>query len=76
MEKIRPLVQSNLSSFPFSQEASDTFETLLNDLVASFLTSIDEKLPFVVECHAPEHRLAATLNQGGKPVAFHSRNVF
>ena len=68
-EKIRPLVQFNLSSsFPLSQEASDSFETLRNDLVASSLTSIDEKLPFVVECDALEHTLP-----GGKPVAFHSR---
>ena len=73
-QKIRPLVQSNLApSFPLSKEASDSFETLQNDLAAAFLTSIDEKLPFVVECDASEHTLAATLNQGGKPIAFHSR---
>ena len=73
-QKIRPLVQSNLaSSFPLSKEASDNFETFRNDLAAAFLTSIDEKLPFVVECDASEHTLAATLNQGRKPVAFHSR---
>ena len=73
-QKIRPLVQSNLApSFPLSKEASDSFETLRNDLAAAFLTSIDEKLPFVVECDASEHTLAATLNQGEKPIAFHLR---
>ena len=66
-------VQFNLaSSFQLSKEASDSFETLRNDLAAAFLTSIDEKLPFVVECDASEHMLGATLNQGGKPVAFYS----
>ena len=35
----------------------------------AFLTSIDEKLPFVVKCDASEHTLAATLNQGGKLAA-------
>ena len=73
-QNIRPLVESNLaSSFPLSKEASGSFETLRNDLAAAFLTSIHEKLPFVVECDAFKHTLAATLNQGGKPVAFHSR---
>ena len=71
-QKIRPLVQSNFSSFPLSKEASDSFENPQNDLAGAFLTSIDEKLPFVVECDASKHTLAATLNQGGKPIAFHS----
>ena len=30
-------------------------------------------VPFTVECDAFEHTLAASLNQGGVPVAFHSR---
>ena len=72
-QKIRPLVQSNLSSsFPLSREAFNSFENPRNDLAGAFLTSIDEKLTFVVECDASEHTLAATLNQGGKPVPFHS----
>ena len=76
-EKIRSLIQSNLSSsFPLSKEASDNFETSRNDLAAAFLTSTDQKLPLVVECDASEHTLADTLNQGGKPVAFHSRMFF
>ena len=38
-QKIRPLVQSNHSSFfPLSKEASDSFETFRNDLAAAFLT--------------------------------------
>ena len=65
-------IQSSIFS-SLIKEASDSFETLRNDLAAAFLTSIDEKLPSVVECDASEHTLAATLNQGGKPVAFHSR---
>ena len=59
--------------FPLSRETSDSFVALRNDLAAAFLTSVDEKLPFVVKCDTSEHTLATTLNQGRKPVAFHSR---
>nr|XP_039261686.1 uncharacterized protein LOC120337851 [Styela clava] len=37
------------------------------------LSSIDEHVPFVVECDASEIAISATLNQGGRPVAFWSR---
>ena len=36
---------------------------------------IDEGIPFVVECDASETTLSATLNQGGRPVAFMSRTL-
>lgn len=73
-EKVRPLVQSNLSSsFPLPAEASACFEKLRKNLAAASLTCVNEALPFVVECDASQHTLAATLNQGGKPIAFHSR---
>ena len=72
--KIRPLVQSNVnSSFPLSSDASRSFSTLRSDLAAASVSCIQEGVPFVLECDAAESALAATLNQDGKPVAFHSR---
>ena len=32
-------------------------------------------MPFTVECDASNHTLAASLNQGGRPIAFHSRTL-
>ena len=32
-------------------------------------------IPFTSECAASKHTIAATLNQGGQPVAFHSRTL-
>ena len=72
--KIRPFVQSNVSSsFPLSLEATQNFSSLCHDLAAACVTCIREGVPFVVECDPSEHALAATLNQKGQPVAFHSR---
>ena len=42
-------------------------------MAAACVSCIQEGVPFVVDCDASESALAATLNQGGKPVAFHSR---
>ncbi len=39
------------------------------------MSSINEKLPFVVETDASDIALAATLNQDGRPVAFFSRTL-
>ena len=37
--------------------------------------SIDETIPFVIECDASDDAIAATLNQQGRPVAFMSRRL-
>ena len=72
--KIRPLVQSNVNSFfPLSSDASRSFSTLCSNCAAACVSCIQEGVRFVLECDASESALAATLNQGGKPVAFHSR---
>ena len=72
--KIRPLIQANLSSsFPLSEKSLNAFHLLRKELCSACLTCIKERVPFVVECDASNHTLSATLNQGGQPVAFHSR---
>ena len=72
--KIRPLIQANLSSsFPLSEKSLNAFNLLRKELCSACLTCIKEGVPFVVECDASNHTLSSTLNQGGQPVAFHSR---
>ena len=39
------------------------------------MQSIDESLPFTVECDASEVAVSATLNQNDRPVAFMSRSL-
>ena len=70
-DKIRPLL--NVTSFPLNQEQSDAFDTLKQDLANVSILAINESLPFTVETDASDFAIAATLNQGGRPVAFHSR---
>ena len=36
---------------------------------------IDQSTPFAVETDASDFALSATLNQGGRPVAFYSRTL-
>ena len=68
------LLKSNVNSFfPLSSDTSRSFSTLRSDLAAACVSCIQEGVSFVLECDASESALAATLNQGGKPVAFHSR---
>ena len=62
--KIRPLFQSNFSSFPLSQDSTQSFSTLRRDLASACVTCIQEEVPFVLECDASKIALVATLNQG------------
>ena len=72
-DKIRPLVEA--TNFPLEETALSAFNMLKKELEKATLQSIDESLPFVVECDASEVALSATLNQGGRPVAFMSRSL-
>jgi len=51
-------------------EACQAFSNRKNELVNASIQSIDETLLFVVECDTSDVAISATLNQGGRPVAF------
>lgn len=70
-EKIKPLAVAQ--TFPLNSEACSAFENLKEELMGASIQSIDETMPFVVECDASDVAVSATLNQGGRPVAFMSR---
>lgn len=72
-DKIRPLTQ--VESFPMDASAVSAFSKLKDELLNVSLQSIDENVPFVVECDASDIAVAATLNQNGRPVAFLSRTL-
>ena len=70
---IRPLVQTVL--LPLSEEAANAFCVMKKKLASATLQPIDEDKPFTVETDASDFAIAATLNQNGKPVAFHARTL-
>ncbi|XP_076037194.1 uncharacterized protein LOC143022734 [Oratosquilla oratoria] len=72
-DKIQPL--KNTKTFPLSESALAAFNTLKRQLTDASLRSVDESLPFVVECDASEVAISAVLNQGGRPIAFMSRTL-
>lgn len=72
-DKIRPLVKCTV--FPVTGEALLAFNQLKGELCKATLDSIDERLPFVLECDASDTSVSAVLNQGGRPVAFMSRTL-
>ena len=72
-DHIRPLIQS--SSFPLDNDVVAAIEKLKQILASAALHPINGNLPLVVEADAPDFAIAATLNQNGRPVAFHSRTL-
>ena len=51
------------------------FVLLKFELPESTLQSIDKPLSFVIECDASDVAIFASLNQGGRPLAFMSRTL-
>ena len=70
-DHIAPLVRSK--SFPLGKDAENAFLTLKSIIENAVVTSIDESLPFEVECDASDIAISSVLNQGSRPVAFFSR---
>ena len=66
--KVRPLAEAK--TFPIDGSALDAFVLLKFELLKSSLQSIDESLPFVIECDASDVAILASLNQNGCPVVF------
>ena len=62
-------------SFPLNDSQINDFQNLKKEIAGAALQSIDENMPFVVECDASDVAISATLNQGGRPVAFMSRTL-
>ncbi|XP_076054455.1 uncharacterized protein LOC143033137 [Oratosquilla oratoria] len=69
--KVRPLASAK--KFPLDKEALQAFSLLKLELERTTLYSVDENLPFEVECDASEVAISAVLNQGGRPVALMSK---
>ena len=67
-EKIR-LLNTN-TVFPHPDDVILCFQTLKDYIKSDALSCIDESIPFDVETDASDYAIAATLNQGGRPVAF------
>ena len=72
-EKIRPLADAK--QFPLKRDALNAFVSLKTESSNATLQLVDERLPFVVECDASDRATSATLNQGGRPIAFTSRTL-
>jgi len=69
-DKVRPLAKAH--KFPLAGDLLAAFELLKTELEPVALNSLDESVPFVVECDASDVAISATLNQRGCPVAFMS----
>ena len=72
-EKARPLLEKR--PFPLSEEAISAFKALKNDVASAVLAAIRDDAHFRVETDASDLAVAATLSQGGQPVALFSRTL-
>ena len=69
---IRLLIKSTL---PLSSDALFAIDVLKQALASAALHPIDNTLPLSVETDDSDFAIAATLNQEGRPIAFHSRTL-
>ena len=72
-DKIQPLTGDPV--FPLSQEAIKAFESVKQCIASSSVVCPNKTDPLVLESDASGYALSASLNQGGKPVAFFSRTL-
>lgn len=77
-DKIVPLsayLKAKPGKFSIDLKAREAFVSIKEDIAAAARATIDEDQPFTVETDASAHSIAATLNQGNRPVAFFSRTL-
>ena len=72
-DRIHSLVGSPV--FPLSQECIDAFEDIKKTIADSCIVCPSDNEVLVLESDASDYALSASLNQGGKPVAFFSRTL-
>ena len=63
-----------MSILSLSKTELTDFENLKQEIVKASFKLVDKTMPFVVECDSSDVAISATLNQGGRPVAFMSRS--
>jgi len=67
--------QTVKASLPLDEDTLQAIDAVKHDLAYATLQPIDESLSFTVETDASDFAIAASLNQDGRPVAFHSRSL-
>ena len=72
-DQIQPLIGD--PKFPLDKAAVDSFASLKQAIADASITCPNEKDVLVLESDASDVALSASLNQGGKPVAFFSRTL-
>ena len=72
-DKIKLL--NSATHFPLNQIEVNVFESLKAELAEAAMQEIDENVSFTGETDAFDFAISGTLNQDGRPVAFHSRTL-
>ena len=72
-DMVQPLIKE--PSFPLSETCNTAFESIKSKIASSCIVCPNDRDNLVLESDASEFALSASLNQGGKPVAFFSRTL-